>query len=378
MQALQVGSAIAQPGKIVYGAFQGIDLPTGGSDDIPVIIAQGTQPGSTLWVTGSIHGNEYSGLSAILKLLGVNGADLPLERMKGTLVLIPTLSPAGIRIGQRAPYYNWGSDPNRMFPDMKTETESEEEDTSAALERVYARLFDVIERSADYLIDLHNAVIGSLGFSFRDPIYYTQDYSKEQAEQLMSQIDAMLDAFGMPVLNEFPSGQYLSRNLHRSVSGAVVNRARKPAFTVELGGYDAVDALLRDAAVVGIRNVMRWAGMLDSEREPMPPIPFPQVDFAVRRKMHPRVPRAGFITHLVSTGDVFQTGDALARLTDIYGRPLGDDDGLLRSEHDGYVVGWLSGIVYYENEPCLWLAVRDESAMILPHPDLQQPETDQQ
>lgn len=376
MRALQIGSAVAQPGRIVYGTFQGVELPTGGSDDIPVIIAQGKQDGSTLWVTGSIHGNEYSGLSTILQLLGANGADLPLAQMRGTLVLIPTLSPAGIRIGERAPYYNFGSDPNRMFPDMKSSTQSEEaqeEDTSAALERVYARLYEVIESSADYLIDLHNAVIGSLGFSFRDPIYYTEDFSRQQAEELMEQLDGMLEAFGMPILNEFPSKQYLNRSLHRSVSGAVVNRARKPAFTVELGGYDAVDALLRDAAVVGIRNVMRWAGMLNDDREPMPPIPYPQVDYAVRRKMHPRVPRSGIVTHLVKTGDVFRKGDALARLTDIYGRPLGEDNGLLRSEHDGYVVGWLSGIVYYENEACLWLAVRDESEMILPHPDLDQP-----
>jgi hypothetical protein len=261
-----------------------------------------------------------------------------------------------------------------MFPDVRkpaSENESTEEDSSAALERVYTRLYDVIESSADFLIDLHNAAIGSLGFSFRDPIYYTADFTKEQAVSLMAQIDEMLEAFGMPVLNEFPSKQYLSKNLHRSVSGSVVNRARKPAFTVELGGYDAVDPLLRDGAVVGIRNVMRWAGMLSDAPEAMPPIPYPAVDFAVRRKMHPRVPRGGIVTHLANVGDVFRQGDVLARLTDIYGRPIGADDGLLRSEHDGYVVGWLGGLVYYENEPCLWLAVRDESEMILPHPDLE-------
>jgi predicted deacylase len=181
--------------------------------------------------------------------------------------------------------------------------------------------------------------------------------------------DAMLAAFGMPIINEFPSKEYLKKNLHRSVSGAVINRARKPAFTVELGSHTHIDIAARDGAVVGLRNVMRWAGMLPGEMEVMPAIPMPQVDFPVRRKMHPRVPRSGIVTWLVDTGDIVKAGDAVARLSDVYGRSIGDDDGLLRSEHDGYVVGRLQGSTFYENEPCIWMAVRDDSEMLLPFED---------
>jgi len=354
------------PGQIVYGTFTGAELPTGGTDDIPIIIAQGKNDGACLWITGSIHGNEYSGLSTIHTLLGHNGEDFPLDDLSGTVVFIPTLNPAGLRTGSRAPYYNFGSDPNRMFPDMRSiELDDNEEDTSAMLERVYARLFDVMAESADYLIDLHNAHIGTMPFVFRDPIYYAKE-EKDKARTLLQKTDELLKAFGMPVINEYPSKTYLNRKLHRSVSGALLNKGGKPAFTVELGGYNHVDIVARDAAVIGCRNVMRWADMLSSEKETMPEIPQPQVNFTVRRLMHPRVPRSGVVQFMVDTGDIIQKGDVVVRLTDIYGRGIGDDNGLLRSEHDGYVVGLLKGTVYYENQPCIWMAVRDDSDMLIP------------
>ena len=113
---MKIGNIESRPGEIVYGIFTGVELPTGGTDDIPLIVAHGKEEGSCLWITGSIHGNEYSGLSTIHTLSGNKGEDFPLDDLKGTVVLVPTLSPAGLRTGSRAPYFNNGSDPNRMFP----------------------------------------------------------------------------------------------------------------------------------------------------------------------------------------------------------------------------------------------------------------------
>lgn len=370
--AIHVGSATARPGEVTYGTFEGVALPTGGTDALPVIIASGKQEGPVLWITGSIHGNEYSGLSTIHRLLGPAGRDFPLEELRGTVILIPTLSPAGLRTETRAPYYNRGSDPNRMFPApvrSRNRTVNHEDPPPTVLEKVYERLFERMEAHCDFLIDLHNAVIGSIAFSFRDPIYYDGLQDRSNAQALLAQNDEMMAAFGMPVINEFPSTEYLKKNLHRSVSGSIFNRARKPAFTVELGSYLHVDLLKRDAAAVGLRNVMRWAGMLPGEREPMPPIPYPQVNFPVRRMMHPRAPQSGIVTHLVDAGDIIRKGEAVARITDIYGRPMGPDEGLLRTEYDGYVVGRMQGNVYYENEPVLWLAIKDHSELVLPYPE---------
>ncbi len=371
-KTVTVGTAKSAAGQIVFGEFPGVALPTGGTDAFPVIIAKGKETGPVLWITGSIHGNEYSGMATIHKLLGPKGADFPLDELRGTVVMIPTLNPAGLRTVSRSPYYNYGADPNRMFPAPKRQQKKEqtsEDGAPAPLERVYENLFKCIEAHCDYLIDLHNAVLGSIAFAFRDPIYYDGANGKTEAQQLQAKNDEMLEAFGMPIINEFPSAEYLKKNLHRSVSGAVLNRAGKPSFTVELGGYLQVNLQARNAAVVGLRNVMRWAGMLPGQHEPMPPIPYTRVDYPVRRMMHPRAPQSGIVTHLVDAGDIIKKGDPVARLTDIHGRPLGPDDGLLRTEHDGYVVGRMQGTVYYENEPVLWLSVRDHSELLIPYPE---------
>jgi len=370
--SVHVGTAIGIPGQITYGTFEGVPLPTGGNDPIPVIIARGKKDGPTLWITGSIHGNEHSGMAVIHRLLGPDGAHFPLADLCGTVIMIPTLNPAGLRTEARMPYYSHGSDPNRLFPAPRrprSKNPAVEDGATMALERVYERLFERIEAHGDFLIDLHNAVIGSLAFALRDPIYYDGAHDRAAAQNLQTCNDQMLAAFGFPIINEFSSTEYLKKNLHRSVSGSVLNRARRPAFTVELGSYLHVDMRVRDAAVTGLRNVMRWAGMLPGDPEPLPHIPWPKVDFPVRRLMHPRVPTSGIITHLVDTGDVIRAGQPVARLTDIFGRSIGPDSGLLRTEFDGYVVGRMQGTVYYENDPVLWLSVRDDSDRLVPYPE---------
>jgi predicted deacylase len=369
-KSVSVGTVTSAPGQIVYGVFEGVGLPTGGTDDFPIIIAQGKQDGPVLWITGTIHGNEYSGMSTIHRLLGPGGRDFPLNDLRGTVVLIPTLNPAGLRTESRAPYYNHGADPNRMFPAPERPGKTGSDETpSTALEDVYERLFERIDAHCDYLIDLHNAIIGSIAFSFRDPIYYEGEQDRQAAIALQNQNDAFMKAFGFPIINEFPSKEYLKKNLHRSVSGSVFNRLRRPAFTVELGSYLHVDLTLRDAAVIGLRNVMRWLEMLPGEAEPLPPIPQPAVNYPVRRMMHPRAPQSGIVHHLVDAGDVIAKGDVVAQITDIYGRPVGANNGLLRTAYDGYVVGRMQGNLYYANEPVLWLAVRDDNELILPYPD---------
>ena len=116
---------------------------------------------------------------------------------------------------------------------------------------------------------------------------------------------------------------------------------------------------------MGIRNVMRWAGMLPGEPEPMPDVPVVRPDFPVRRTTHPRVPQACIVHHLVQPGDMVQAGDPVARMVDIYGRPVGSEDGLLRTDYDGFVMGLFPGIAFYPNEAVMGLAIPDDSELIV-------------
>lgn len=362
MKPLTVGTAHAVPGRVSVGTFEGPHLPTGGSDSFPVMIAQGREAGPTLWLTASIHGAEYTGIAVIHSLL----TDDLAARMRGAIVAIPTLNPAGLRQGTRTAYYAATLDPNRLFPGVLPRAAG---DTPASpLELAYARLFSVIAETGQYLIDLHNFVIGAIPFAFRDPVFYRDSRDRVGAARLQEQVGAMLAAFGHTVIDEYVSADYIRRGLHRSVSGAALNNARIPAFTVELGGYMVVDPAIVSAALAGIRNVLRWAGMLDGAAEPITGIPVIQPGFPVRRILHPYAPDAGVVRYRVRAGDIVTAGEPVALLTDIVGRPLGaaGAGGEIRSDYDGFVLGLVQGAVCYQNDPLLSLAIRDDQSLVLP------------
>ena len=360
-----VGSARAQPGQIVYGAFDAVELPSGGFDQFPVIIAQGTLPGPTLWVTASIHGAEYTGMAVVHRLITTE----LVSRLHGTLIAIPTLNPAGLRTGQRTSYYANGQDPNRLFPAPATTTKASTTDVPASpVELAYKRLFAVITATANGLIDLHNFSIGSIPFAFRDPLFYRDSRERSAMQKLQDTVGTMLNAFGHTVVNEFVSVEYLKKNLHRSVSGATFNTAHIPSFTVELGGYMSIDLAIVHAAMAGIRNVMRVMGLLDDTPEVIGGVRVLNLDFPVRRMMHPYAPQSGIVQYLVKSGDAVTIGSPVVRLVDIYGRPVGKNNGYIHSEYDGYVLGLSLGAVCYQNDPLISLLVRDDSELVLPYP----------
>ncbi len=129
-----------------------------------------------------------------------------------------------------------------------------------------------------------------------------------------------------------------------------------------------IDPTIVRAAAAGIRNVMRWGGMLDGEPEPIEGIAVIDPGYPIRRTHHPYVAQSGVVQFLVKAGDAVNVGQTVARLTDIYGRPLGPDNGAIRTNYAGVVLSLLQGAIFYQNEPIMNLAVKDESVMVLPYP----------
>ncbi len=373
MPALTIGTATARPGKITIGEFTAVSLPSGGSDSFPVMIAQGKQAdGPVLWLTTGIHGGEQTGLIVLHHLM----TEALVSALRGTVVAIPTLNPGGLRTRQRQPYYLQG-DPNRYFPPPNRPSRPAGEDGARPrpeIEDAYRRLYDaIVESGAACLLDLHNAWVGSIPFAFRDPVFYRRGrgggLTRNEARRLQDRVGEMLGALGLTVINEFAADDYVNKNLHRSVSGSVLNGAAIPAATLELGSWMHVDAGVVEAALGGLRNVMRWLGMLAGEREAITGIPAPQPGYPVRRHVFPYAPQTGIAHRLVRPGEPIATGQPLVRMTDITGRALGPDDGIIASEHDGFVIAWHHGVVFYQGEPMMDLAIRDDSELIIPYPD---------
>ena len=278
---------------------------------------------------------------------------------------VPSLNPAGLRTGERTAYYQRKQDPNRLFPaPFRRGGNDALPDGAPPLEIAYRRLFDSISATADMLIDLHNYVIGSVPFTFRDPVYFLDERDRAAAQRLYSTTDAMHRAFGFTIVNEFASPDYLKKGLHRSVSGAALNTLGIPSFTVELGGYLTVERTIVTAATAALRNVLRWAGMLEDPLEPLDGIPIFAPGHPVRRIQHPLAPAAGIAHFEVRAGDTLQTGDVVARMCDLHGRPIGPDDGQVRTLHSGFVLGLSQGAAFFHNDPLLSLAIRDFGDML--------------
>ncbi len=127
MKVVEIGSAKSEPGKLTYGFIDSLELPTGITEKIPVMIAQGTTAGLTFFLTANIHGAELTGIATIHELVTESLA----RELEGTVVAIPTLNPSGLRRLQRSPEFD-ERDPNRLFPEgmlqkkrkMRTKTRS--------------------------------------------------------------------------------------------------------------------------------------------------------------------------------------------------------------------------------------------------------------
>jgi predicted deacylase len=353
---MEIGTASATRGELERGHLTVTELPTGAAERLPVAIAQGEADGPTLWVTASIHGDEITGMAVAQDLLTES---LP-EELSGTLVVIPNLNPAGLRRNARSSYYG-DDDPNRYFPDGEHEPEDRVRPPEVQ-ERINRRLYDEIAETADAAIQLHTAGIGSRPFLIRGRVTYGERRDEDEARAVADELDELVQAFGVPVINQYAQEEYEELGLNRALSPALRDLAGVPAFTPELGSHSVVDEQNRAAGVTGIRNVMQSLGMLPGEPEPNAAAPESPVEFPVRRHRGPRAETPGIVRHLVDTGDVVEPGTPVAEIV----TPIGEVKATVEAEHDGYVVGRMEGGVAYEGDALLSLAVRDESELVAP------------
>jgi predicted deacylase len=188
-KVLTVGTATAQAGTIQYGRWEALGHPTGHSEFLPVILAQGRKEGPCLWLTAGIHGPEQAGPAVLYRLI----TQALVDKLRGMIVAIPALNPAGLRTSQRKPYHV-DKDPNRLWPDGKPKKPPDpDREPPSSLEQAYARLYDEIVASADMLIDFHNAWIASIPFSLQDRVLYRDDAgtAEHESEARKAQAEAL-------------------------------------------------------------------------------------------------------------------------------------------------------------------------------------------
>ncbi len=178
----------------------------------------------------------------------------------------------------------------------------------------------------------------------------------------------MVKAFGEGAMMtaDFPPKKYMNLKYHRSLSGAVLNTLRIPAFTVELGSNSVLIPEIVAGAVKAIRNLLRWAGMLDSPREAITEYKVPVPEYRLRRIEHPRATHSGIVKMLVGPGEKVIKGQVIAKITDIHGRPVGE--GVIKTEYEGYMIALRDEITVYPNTGISEMGIKDEDDILAPMP----------
>lgn len=348
---MQIGTANPSPGSIDTGWIDVAQLPTGAPERLPVIVAEGERNGPTLWVTGALHGDEVTGIAAAQDVMTDGLAD----RIRGAVVCVPILNPAGVRRNVRTSYYH-DDDPNRCFPyDV-----GEQAQPPRIQQLIDEQVFEVFSETADALVSLHSAWVNERPFTILERVRYGEDRTREEAERLAAETIHLTEAFGLPPVREYDLDIQESYNLQRSFECAALNAAGVPTLTPELGSPRVVEEKNRRAAVNGIKNVLCALDMLPGDPVPNEAAPPSLVDYPVKRVVGPVADASGIVRHHVDAGSIVAPGDPIADIV----TPHGDIKSTVETEYEGYILGRREGIAVYENDSLVSLVARDEGDLI--------------
>ena len=347
---MKVGTAEAAPGERATGHRAVTGLPTGGSEELPVTVLNGVDPGPTVWVTGTIHGDEPTGMAVTHAVAErVDVADLA-----GAVVCLPIMNPAGFRTNSRAAYYH-GDDPNRYFGRDDADAEAPPRVQQVVCERIYGDMLD----TADAILSLHTSWVATHPYTIRPRVPYGEDRSVSDAAVLRDRLVELTEAFGMPVVNQYPPGETATRDLQHSLTGAAVADGI-PAFTPELGGRLVVERDVAAAAVDGTWNVLHALEMVEESADRHPELAFDH-DGQLRRFDGPHADVAGIVRYRATEGEFVEAGEVVAEILD----PHGGVKREVEAERDGYVLSRRERAAVYENDALYDMAVPDDDPLLI-------------
>lgn len=284
----------------------------------PVITTTAAERGPVVAITANIHGDECTGVLATHEI----DAWLQQHLARGTVHIYPTLNPAGLAARTRG-MGTEGADLNRLFPGDATST--------AAERLAHAIWRDLHERQPAVLIDLHADSAASIPYAIIDRPIALRGRNRAEME---AQLVALAEATGLTVLRDYPIEQYQRFGLDRSLAGALVNRSRVPAVTIESGPRRVVD---REAVAVTVEAVKGVLGHLGLAEVKTRAHPTRCADAPWRRSTSVRARAEGLFVPALPPGARFRAGQVLGEVRGLAGEILEE----VRAPEDGLVVSWL-------------------------------------
>lgn len=235
-----VAGLVAMPGSKVTGF---LEVP-GTQIRMPMTVVSGTEPGPTVLITGGVHGGEYPGIEAAIRL----AAELEPTRVKGQVAVIHIVSPLAFQARQQYVVPQDGKNPNRQFPGSALGTVSE---------RLAHAIMTKVVPGLDAWVDMH-------GGDIHEALVPFTIYSDAAAPEVLAKSRAMAEVYGIKYV--------VARN---SVAGGTYGAASLvgvPCILTEAGQVGQLDEANTLVHLNGCRNVLRSLGVLSGAPEPVEPI----------------------------------------------------------------------------------------------------------
>lgn len=284
-QPFDVAGLTVQPGQRVSRV---LDLTLAGvSTQLPLFVLNGAQEGPTVVITAAIHGAEYVGTEAAMRL----AHQIDSKRLRGQLIIAPIVSMLAYK--KRAIYICSPDDKNlnRCFPG---------DPNGSFAEQLADWIFQNLIKKANAYLDLHGGDLneGLVPFSI---------VKRTGNATLDEEAMALAEAFGLPDI------------VASEVKGATVGAAADagiPAVLAEVGGQ----GVWREDEVQqmhdGLLRSLAYMGLIDTNA---PPAPATRVlsQFAWLRSQHD-----GLWHPKCSVGDTVTEGQIVGEVVDYLGNAV--------------------------------------------------------
>lgn len=271
---------------------------------LPLWVAAGKQEGPLVAVTAGVHGAEYAGILAAVRVFG----QLDPSQLKGTVVVIPLCCPVAF---SRITRYVCPIDDlnlNRVFPGDKA---------GSFTQRLASVIFENVVLRAQYSIDLHSGDFLELQLP-HVKYYVTGNDEVDRGSRMLA--TAFTQRFFHPIDPK-----------KRTIGGALFTEAATagvPSIISEAGSEGRLSQ--RDVEVDvefhkrGVLNFLRHIGMV-TDQDPTKASEYEEaVDEFTAQTNH-----GGFFLPTVNTGDRVEEGGTLGEIRNI-------DDEVLETFHSPF------------------------------------------
>ncbi|UYI50223.1 N(2)-acetyl-L-2,4-diaminobutanoate deacetylase DoeB [Vibrio natriegens] len=255
-----------------------------GSIMIPITVIK-NGPGPTSLLTGGNHGDEYEGITSLLKL----ASSLQPEQIQGRVIIVPMMNLPAVQNASRTSPIDKGN-LNRSFPGKPSGT---------VTEKIADYFTRYLVPLCDFALDIHS------GGKTLDIVPFAAAHRLDNPEQEEA---CILGAkmFGAPytmIMLEMDA---------TSLYDTAVESQDKVFVTTELRGGGTSTPQTIQYADRGIRNFLRFAGNLSGDYEkpnqPTQLLDMPDADCYVQSQ------HGGIAEYRFELGDTIKQGDVLVRI----------------------------------------------------------------